>query len=164
MLYALHTSSMCFLSRVNNNTSGLKWNLKNFNFKEHLTKFTLLPPWVKGKELKLKFIKQMLNISNEKREPRGAERGSTKRMQLGDKKMMFNQARCISSSDSVSAQNWSLAVRKMQIFHPMLLNESKDCSRVSLSNLANFQSGDGAAAASLLVLSRLPAPHLPLCW
>ena len=29
---------------------------------------------------------------------------------------------------------------------------------LSLSNLANFQSGDGAAAASLLVLSRLPAP------
>ena len=135
--------------------------LEKFQFQGTFDKIHFIAPLSKGKRIKIKIYKT--NVEHQQREAR-AERGSTKRMQLGDKKMMFNQARCISSSDSVSAQNWSLAVRKMQIFHPMLLNESKDCSRVSLSNLANFQSGDGAAAASLLVLSRLPAPHLPLCW
>ena len=95
--------------------------LEKFQFQGTFDKIQFIAPLSKGKRIKI--IEQipikMLNISS------GGRRGSTKRMQLRDKKMMFNQAQCISSCDSVSAQNGSLAVRKMQIFHPKLLNESK---------------------------------------
>ena len=74
--------------------------LEKFQFQGTFDKIQFIAPLSKGKRIKI--IKQipikMLNIS-------GGRRGSTKRMQLRNKKMMFNQAQCISSCDSVSAQN-----------------------------------------------------------